>query len=119
MAFIIALAGLVSQGWGGWRVEEILAPPGQVFYTWLTMGIGRNDDTNRIYCMTADTSSPPSFVTIQELTYSDKGWNITPVCSLPPKGIRGITLADGRNDGITRLYAVIDSSIYEFSVLLL
>ena len=102
MAFIIALAGLVSQGWGGWRVKEIVTFDQGI----IAMAIekGRNDDTNRLYCWVGNT--------IKEITYSE-GWHITQVCSLPILG--GMVLAKAHNDDTVRLYAVSDSTLWEFT----
>jgi len=110
MAFIIALAGLVSQGWGGWKVKEIVNFDKPIIA--ITIGKGRNDDTNRLYCWADNT--------IKEVTYSEGSWHTVQICSLPSFGgfistKGGMSLAKGRNDGVMRLYAVSDSNLWEFT----
>jgi len=118
MAFIIALAGLVSQGWGG-RVDVILQEPDVVYYT-ILIGDGRNDDTSRLYLLTLHNPEGDFYYTIRELTFSRGEWHIAQVCSLPHIGVGGILrggmfLAQGRNDGINRLYVTSDSSVLEYT----
>jgi len=104
MAFIIALAGLVSQGWGEWKVKEIVNFDKPIIA--ITIGKGRNDDTNRLYCWADNT--------IEEVTYSDGSWYTTQICSLP-SSIRGMALAKARNDDTARLYIIANSSLWEFT----
>jgi len=121
IGFILVLTGLISLIWAGWRSEVIATFPGQYLYS-ITIGVGRNDDTVRLYVVTSDTASYPAlprFRTVKELSYSNGHWYVTPVCSLVPIKVNvnlGLTLADGRNDGINRLYIPdCDSSLWEFT----
>ena len=118
MAFIIALAGLVSQGWGA-RAEVILHES-DVFYCNILIGNGRNDDTSRLYLLAKHNPKGDSYYTIREFSFSKGEWHIAQVCSLPHIGVGGILrggmfLAQGRNDGINRLYVTSDSSVLEYT----
>ena len=127
MAFIIALAGLVSQGWGAdkeWRSEVVFQDTTAKSFSGIIVGPGRNDDTSRLYLLTTHKTAQDSFLLIRELTFSPNGWQVIPVCTLsyifnkywpilPPGSM--MTLANGRNDGIMRLYAISDSSLLEYT----
>lgn len=110
IGFVLVITGLISPIWAGWRVEEIATFDQNIIA--MTIGKGRNDDTNRIYCWADNT--------VEEITYADGIWYTIPICSLPSFGgfistKGGMTLANGRNDGMMRLYAVSDSNLWEFT----
>lgn len=111
IAFIIALAGFVSQEWGA-RADIILHEP-NVYYSSILIGDGRNDDTSRLYLLTKHNPEGDSYYTIRELSFSRGEWHIAQVCSLPY--IKGIALTKGRNDGVYRLYVTSDSSLIEYT----
>ncbi|MEO0267123.1 MAG: T9SS type A sorting domain-containing protein [candidate division WOR-3 bacterium] len=67
------------------------------FSVGIALGEGKNDDTIRAYCVHISSN------TIKEFTYSN-AWINTGNINLPFYCEKSVIVADGRNDGINRLY---------------
>ncbi|MDI6841089.1 MAG: hypothetical protein QMD71_09660 [bacterium] len=81
---------------GSWIKVDVGGGAGQSNMNCIVIGTGRNDDTLRLYGACMDNS-------IYEFTYSDGTWHSVNLGSTFI-GIRSITIAPGRNDGVMRLY---------------
>ncbi|MEO0276071.1 MAG: hypothetical protein ABIM60_04765 [candidate division WOR-3 bacterium] len=68
------------------------------FSVGIALGEGKNDDTIRAYCVHISSN------TIKEFTYSN-AWINTGNINLPFYCEKSVIVADGRNDGINRIYA--------------
>jgi len=82
----------------------------------ITLGNGRNDGVNRLYAISGEVLRPsgsgPNY--IFEYTFTGGSWNRSAV-STDSGYFDTIVLANGRNDGVNRIYSFDASYIYEYT----
>jgi len=85
-----------------WTVIEIGTTPNDKAYS-VWVGKGHNDGVNRIYVTTRGEATDGG---IYEYTFDGTNWSMTGTVGTGLRNLVTITLGDGRNDGVIRMYAV-------------
>jgi hypothetical protein len=73
----------------------------------LTMGPGRNDGRTRIYACSLDGN-------LYEISFTGSSWTQTTVGVADPPCTHAV-VGNGRNDGVNRLYATRDQTVWEYT----
>ncbi len=98
-----------------WTVTEIGICPNDKTYG-ICVGNGHNDGTNRVYVSTRGEATDGA---IYEWTYSGTSWEMTATVGTSLTNLVTLSIGNGRNDGILRLYVAewggTTSNIYEYT----
>ncbi len=103
--------------WDGEKWNSSIIDVISTIFWGVVVGDGRNDGVKRVYaCTGADPAhGGPEEGRVFEYTWNGTEWKKREI-GICPKHLYGITIGDGRNDGVNRIYVGCgDGYIYEFT----